>query len=108
MNVNDMGRSWADEQAMRWLYRIAMVAGSALIVLLLGLAAAHSEDAAPANKAPNFVPIVVDRAQYEAVMDHLNGLPFKTALPLVKWLTELEDRAKKQWEADNAPKEVPK
>lgn len=61
------------------------------------------------KKAPEFVPIVVDRAQYEAVMQHLNGMTFKDALPLVKWLSELEERAKRQWEADNNPKpEVPK
>jgi len=59
---------------------------------------------APAKKAPEFVPIVVDRAQYEAVMGHLNGMAFKDALPLVRWLNELEERARKQWEADNAPK----
>lgn len=76
-------------------------------LLIVGLIAAQADDAAPA-KVPDYVPIVVDRAQYEAVMDHLNGLPFKTALPLVKWLSELEDRAKKQWEADNAPKEASK
>lgn len=60
--------------------------------------------AADPPKVPEFVPIVVDRAQYEAVMQHLNGMKFQDALPLVKWLSELEDRAKKQWEADNAPK----
>jgi hypothetical protein len=64
---------------------------------------------APKKPVPDFVPIVVDRAQYEAVMGHLNGMVFKDALPLVKWLSELEDRAKRQWEADNAPKpETPK
>lgn len=100
----------------------------ALAGIFLGIffasSVAHAEDAAPAKgvtggvtagapaftiaKAPDFVPFVIDRVQYEAVMEHLNGLPFKTALPLVKWLGELEERAKKQWEADNAPKEVPK
>jgi Zn-dependent protease len=110
MDVNEMADSRAEDETVRWLYRriaFGLVVAAMVAGFLLGLAAAHAEDAAPA-KVPDYVPIVIDKLQYEAVMEHLNGLPFKTALPLVKWLGELEDRAKRQWEADNAPKEVPK
>lgn len=56
-------------------------------------------------KTPDFVPFVVDQQQYQAALTYLNGLTFKDALPLVKWLNEQEERAKGQWEADNRPKE---
>lgn len=59
----------------------------------------------PAKKpVPDYVPIVVDRAQYELVQAHLKKQPYEFAAPLVQWLSELEDRAKRQWEADNNPK----
>lgn len=72
------------------------------------IAAAHAQDAAVAKKVPEFVPFVVDQQQYTAAMTYLSGLTFKDAAPLVKWLNELEGRAKEQWEADNRPKEAPK
>ncbi len=78
----------------------------ALIFLGFGLSGACAEEKV---KAPEFVPIVVDQAQYQAVMGYLGGLKYSDAAPVVKWLSELEDRAKGQWEADhNKPAEVAK
>lgn len=83
----------------------SFLAGIFGLAAFAGVALADDAPVAPTKKpVPEYVPIVVDRAQYEAVMGHLNGMAFKDALPLVKWLTDLEDRAKRQWEADNAPK----
>ena len=92
----------------------ALIAAGVVILLLVAakadeapaarVDAAHAAVAAPAKKAPDYVPIVVDKSQYDAVLGHLNGMRFGDALPLVKWLTELEDRARRQWEADNNPK----
>jgi hypothetical protein len=82
-------------------------AGFAAALLVASAIAAHADDAAPA-KVPDFVPFVVDAQQDAAARAYLNGLTFKDAAPLVAWLNELEARAKRQWEADNAPKEVPK
>jgi len=77
--------------------------------LVMAVVAAHAEDAAPARKVPDFVPFVVDAQQDAAVRAYLNGLTFKDAAPVVAWLNELQARAKRQWEADNAPKpEAPK
>lgn len=80
-----------------------------LASIILGFAlcgsAAFAEDAAKV-KAPDFVPFVVDQTQAQAAMSYLNGLKFGDAAPLVKWLNELEERAKGQWEADHAPKPV--
>lgn len=56
------------------------------------------------SAAPAFVPIVVDQQQYQAAMQYLGGLKFNDAAPVVKWLNELEERARGQWEADHAPK----
>jgi hypothetical protein len=69
----------------------------ALIFLVLGFSWAFAEDVKP----PEYVPIVVDRVQFKAAMDYLGGLKFNDAAPMVKWLNELEDRAKGQWQADN-------
>lgn len=69
--------------------------------------AGHAVVAAAPKKAPEYVPIVVDRAQYDLALSHLNKQPFEFSLPLVRWLNELEDRAKRQWEADNNPKAEP-
>lgn len=111
MDVNEMGRSWADEQAMRWLYR-RIALGLFVAALLLGvIGAAVADDAASAKKVPDFVPFVVDQQQDAAARAFLNEMRFRDAAPLWNWLNELEGRAKAQWLADNAPKpppEVPK
>lgn len=117
MNLNNMGRSWADEQATCWLYRriaFGLVVVAMLFGILFGLAAAHADDAAVPKagaalpQPPAFVPFVVDEKQDAAARAYLNEMKFRDAAPLWNWLNELEARAKGQWLADNAPKEVPK
>jgi hypothetical protein len=76
----------------------------AVIFLAASIIAAHAEDVVPAKKPPDFVPFVVDAQMDASARAYLNGLTFKDAAPLVAWLNELEARAKRQWEADNAPK----
>lgn len=88
--------------------QIFRVAGKVLAGIFSGLilyGAAFAEDVAK-GKVPEFVPIVVDQSQYAAVMNYLGGLKFNDAAPVVRWLNELEDRAKGQWEADHKPKEA--
>jgi hypothetical protein len=76
------------------------------IFLVFGISgsAAFAADAVP----PEFVPIVVDRAQYNSALSYLGGLKYSDAAPIVKWLSELEGRAIEQWKADNAAKSSPK
>lgn len=82
-----------------------VLAGFFLASALFWSAAFAADDASAAKpKAPDFVPFVVDQTQAQAAMSYLNGLKFGDAAPLVKWLNELEERAKGQWEADHAPK----
>lgn len=81
----------------------------AVFFLVGSVIAAHADDAASAKvKPPDFVPFVVDATQDAAARSYLNEMRFKDAAPLWNWLNELEARAKGQWLADNAPKEVPK
>lgn len=81
----------------------------ALLLLMPGLTPGMADEPAKV-KAPDFVPLVMDQNQYQAAMQYLGGLKFSDAAPMVKWLNELEERAKGQWEADHAPKpaEAPK
>jgi hypothetical protein len=67
----------------------------------------RAEEPVAKVKAPEFVPIVVDQNQYQAAMAYLGGLKFSDAAPVVKWLNELEERAKGNWEADHQPKAEP-
>lgn len=82
-----------------------LVAGIFLGLLIFSVPfEARADEAAAKVKAPEFVPIVVDQNQYQAILQYLNGLKFGDAAPVVRWLNELEDRARGQWEADHAAK----
>lgn len=57
-------------------------------------------------KVPDFVPVVVNQQQFEAVRGYLGGLRYSDAAPLVEWLNGLEAKARADWAADHAPKPV--
>lgn len=62
------------------------------------------------EQPPDYVPFVVDKANFDAIRRYLGGLKFDDAAPIVDWLETQRQKARAQWAADNLkkPDEVPK
>jgi hypothetical protein len=79
--------------------------GAAMMAALL-VVTVRAEEKPPVP--PEFVPFMVDKANFDAARKYLEGLKYSEAAPLVSWLDSLEAKAKSDWLAANAPKEAPK
>jgi hypothetical protein len=76
-----------------------------VISVLMLSTAAVAQTPQPPQQAPEYVPIIVPKEDYDGVMEYLQKQPWAVAQPLIQWLTRMQSQAQMQARATKAAQE---